>query len=44
MILGISSKYSDKVWNEIINQIEHNNENEVTYQEFKNMMHKLIIK
>ena len=43
-ILGLSSKYSDKVWNEIINQIEHNKENEVTYEEFKNMMLKMTIK
>lgn len=42
-ILGLSAKYSDKVWNEIINQIEHNKENEVTYEEFKNMMLKLKI-
>ena len=41
-ILGLSAKYSDKVWNEIINQIEHENENEITYEEFKAMMIKLI--
>jgi Ca2+-binding EF-hand superfamily protein len=43
-ILGLSTKYSDKVWSEIISQIEHNKDDEVTYEEFKNMMHKLIIK
>lgn len=43
-ILGISSKYSDKVWDGIINQIDHNKENEVTYEEFRNMMLKLIIR
>ena len=43
-ILGLSTKYSDKVWNEIISQIEHNKDDEVTYEEFKNMMLKLIIK
>ena len=42
-ILGLSSKYSDKVWNEIINQIEHNKDDEVTYEEFKNMMLKLVL-
>lgn len=36
--LGISSKYSDKVWNEIISQIEHTNDNEITLEEFKKMM------
>lgn len=41
-LLGITSKYSDKVWNEVINQIEHNKENEVTFKEFQNMMNKLI--
>jgi calcium-dependent protein kinase len=41
-ILGLNSKYNDKVWNEIINQIEHNKQNEVTYEEFKNMMFKFI--
>lgn len=41
--LGISSKYSDKVWNEIISQIEHKNDNELTLDEFKKMM-KLILK
>jgi calcium-dependent protein kinase len=40
-ILGLSSNYSDKVWNEILSQIEHNNDDEVTYEEFKNMMLKL---
>lgn len=43
-ILGLNAKYSDKVWNEIISQIEHNKDDEVTYEEFKNMMLKLIIK
>ncbi len=43
-ILGLSAKYSDKVWNEIISQIEHNKDDEVTYEEFKNMMLKLVIK
>jgi calcium-dependent protein kinase len=43
MILGLSSKYSDKVWKEILNEIEHNKDDEVTYEEFKNMMKKLII-
>jgi calcium-dependent protein kinase len=43
-ILGLSSKYSDKVWNEIINQIEHNKDDEVTYEEFKNMMLKMIVR
>jgi Ca2+-binding EF-hand superfamily protein len=43
-ILGLSTKYSDKVWSEIISQIEHNKDDEVTYEEFKNMMHRLIIK
>jgi calcium-dependent protein kinase len=41
-ILGLSAKYSDKVWSEIINQIEHNNDYEVTFDEFKKMMLKLI--
>lgn len=44
MILGLSSKYNDKVWNEILNGIERNIENEVSYEEFKNMMLKLIVK
>jgi Ca2+-binding EF-hand superfamily protein len=42
-ILGISNKYSDEVWDDIINEIEHNHEDEVTYEEFRNMMRKLII-
>lgn len=41
-LLGITSKYTDKVWNEVINQIERGKENEVTYKEFANMMSKLI--
>lgn len=40
-ILGINSRFSDKIWDKILNQIEHNKENEVTYDEFKNMMFKL---
>ncbi len=36
--LGISAKYSEKVWNEIISQIDHGNENEITMDEFKKMM------
>lgn len=42
-ILGLSSKYNDKVWNEILNGIEHNKDDEVTYEEFKKMMTKLVI-
>lgn len=42
-ILGISNKYSDEVWNDIINEIQHNHDNEVTYEEFRNMMRKMII-
>jgi Ca2+-binding EF-hand superfamily protein len=41
-ILGLSAKYSDKVWDEILNEIEHNKENELTYLEFHKMMSKLI--
>lgn len=41
-ILGLSTKYSDKVWSEIFHEFEHNNNNEVTYEEFRNMMIKLI--
>ena len=41
-LLGITSKYTDKVWNEVINQIERGKENEVTLKEFSNMMSKLI--
>jgi len=44
MILGLSSKYSDKVWKEVINEIEHNKDDEVTFEEFKIMMLKLIVK
>jgi calcium-dependent protein kinase len=48
MILGLASKqFSDKVWNEITQQIFHqvdeNNDNEINYDEFKNMMVKLVI-
>ena len=42
--LGISSKYSDKVWNEIISQIEHGSDNEITLEEFKKMMMLLLKK
>jgi len=41
--LGISSRFSDKVWIEIISQIDHGNDNEITLEEFKKMM-KLILK
>jgi calcium-dependent protein kinase len=41
-LLELSTKYSDKVWNQILNEIEHKIENEVSYEEFKNMMTKLI--
>ncbi len=48
VILGLASKqFSDKIWNEIISQIFHqvdeNNDNEINYDEFKNMMIKLVI-
>lgn len=36
--LGISSKYSEKVWIEIISQIDHGSDNEITLEEFKKMM------
>ncbi len=41
LILGLTSKYSDKVWNEILTSIERNSNDEVTMVEFKNMMLKL---
>jgi calcium-dependent protein kinase len=41
VILGISSKYSDKVLNEVINQIDVKMDNEITFDDFLNMMMKL---
>ena len=48
VILGLASKqFSDKVWNEIVkqifSQIDENNDNLINYDEFKNMMIKLVI-
>jgi calcium-dependent protein kinase len=43
LILGLTSKYSDKVWNEILGSIERNSNDEVTMVEFKSMMLKLAL-
>lgn len=48
IILGLASKqFSDKVWNEMVQQIfqqvDENNDEQINYDEFKNMMIKLVI-
>jgi calcium-dependent protein kinase len=37
-ILGLSSKFSDKQWDTIIKTIDKNGDNEIEYDEFKDMM------
>ncbi len=37
-ILGLSSKFSDKQWETIIKTIDKNGDNEIEYDEFKDMM------
>ena len=40
-ILGLNARFSNAVWNEIINQFENNNNDEINYDEFKSLMQKL---
>ena len=42
VILGKESEISDKVWNQIIGEIDTNGDGEVSYKEFKDMMNKII--
>ena len=41
-ILGLSSKFSDSLWDEIIKAVDVNGDNKIEYDEFKDMMLKFI--
>lgn len=43
-ILGLQTKFSDKTWENIIKQIDINGDNQIEYDEFKEMMLKFISK
>ncbi len=42
-ILGLTSKYTDKDWEEVLGGMEMNENDEVTIVEFKSMMLKLAL-
>lgn len=41
-VLGLQSKFSDSVWDEIIRKIDINGDNQIEYDEFKDVMLKFI--
>jgi calcium-dependent protein kinase len=41
-ILGLQSKFSDKTWEQIIKAIDINGDNQIEFDEFKEMMLKFI--
>jgi len=41
-VLGIGKKFDDKIWNEIISEVDIDGDGEISYAEFKTMMEKLL--
>lgn len=41
-VLGIGKKFDDKIWNEIIGEVDIDGDGEISYDEFKQMMCKLL--
>ena len=41
-ILGIGKNYDEKIWDEIVNEVDINGDGEISYEEFKAMMDKLL--
>ncbi len=42
-VLGIGKNIEDKVWNEIIMEVDGNGDGEISFSEFKTMMEKLLV-
>eukprot|EP00826_Nyctotherus_ovalis_P052798 TRINITY_DN6763_c0_g1_i6.p1 TRINITY_DN6763_c0_g1~~TRINITY_DN6763_c0_g1_i6.p1 ORF type:complete len:573 (+),score=137.58 TRINITY_DN6763_c0_g1_i6:94-1719(+) len=41
-VLGLEKNFSEEVWRNMIEQIDSNNDGEISFKEFENMMNKLI--
>lgn len=42
-VLGLNKNIDEKVWNEIISEVDGNGDGEISFLEFKTMMQKLLI-
>jgi calcium-dependent protein kinase len=42
-VLGVGKNIDEKVWNEIILEVDSNGDGEISFAEFKVMMHKLLV-
>lgn len=42
-VLGVGKNIDEKVWNEIITEVDGNGDGEISFSEFRTMMHKLLI-
>lgn len=42
-VLGVGKNIDEKVWNEIITEVDGNGDGEISFEEFKTMMQKLLI-
>ena len=41
-MLGIGKKFDEKVWDEIIKEVDVNGDGEISFKEFKTMMERLM--
>lgn len=42
-VLGVGKSIDEKVWNDIIMEVDGNGDGEISFSEFRTMMHKLLI-
>ena len=42
-VLGVGKNIDEKVWNDIITEVDGNGDGEISFTEFRTMMHKLLI-
>lgn len=42
-VLGVGKNIDEKIWNEIIHEVDSNGDGEISFPEFKTMMQKLLI-
>jgi len=41
-ILGIGKKISEKVWEQVVAQVDKNKDGQISYEEFESMMNKFL--
>jgi calcium-dependent protein kinase len=42
-VLGVGKNIDEKIWNQIISEVDNNGDGEISFEEFKTMMSKLLI-